>query len=140
MRTIGIAPLQQTAALPTCSYQISARPTRTIGRRSRRSCTMDGFLCKGTGQNGRSSIRKVKLDTGEVVQKRDLPAELALWRGSITDVWQRDLIQLTWRSHVAFVYDRTTFEPTEAVSYRRRRLGPDSQRHRAVDGAKPGTH
>src|SRR5262245_58460672 len=29
---------------------------------------LDGFLYEGTGLNGRSSIRKVRLETGEVVQ------------------------------------------------------------------------
>lgn len=32
----------------------------------------DGFLYEGTGLNGGSSIRKVRLETGEVVQKRDI--------------------------------------------------------------------
>ena len=35
---------------------------------------LDGFLYEGTGLNGRSSIRKVKLETGEVVQRRDVIA------------------------------------------------------------------
>src|SRR5579862_860489 len=36
---------------------------------------VDGFLYEGTGQNGQSSIRKVKLETGEVVQRRDIAAQ-----------------------------------------------------------------
>jgi len=35
----------------------------------------DGFLFEGTGKNGHSSIRKVKLETGEVVQHRDIAPE-----------------------------------------------------------------
>src|SRR5438067_6457628 len=35
----------------------------------------DGFLYEGTGLNGRSSIRKVKIETGEVVQQRALAAQ-----------------------------------------------------------------
>src|SRR5882724_13483355 len=35
----------------------------------------DGFLYEGTGRNGHSSIRKLHLETGEVVQHVDLPAE-----------------------------------------------------------------
>src|SRR5438128_11441424 len=34
-----------------------------------------GFLYEGTGLNGHSSIRKVRLDTGEVVQRRAVAAE-----------------------------------------------------------------
>jgi glutamine cyclotransferase len=75
---------------------------------------LDGFLYEGTGQNGQSSIRKVKLETGEVLQKRDVPAEHF---GEGITVWKNDLIELTWRTHVAFVYDRVTFEPKNRFSY-----------------------
>ncbi len=53
---------------------------------------VDGILYEGTGLNGRSSIRKVKLETGEVVQKRDLAR--AYFGEGIT-IWNTDLIQLT---------------------------------------------
>lgn len=36
----------------------------------------NGFLYEGTGLNGHSSLRKVRLETGEVIEKRDLPPEL----------------------------------------------------------------
>src|SRR5713226_9130145 len=75
---------------------------------------VDGVLYDGTGLNGRSSIRRVKLETGEVLQKRDLPAEHF---GEGITVWKNDLIELTWQTHVAFVYDRTTFEPKKQFSY-----------------------
>src|ERR1700704_3365525 len=32
----------------------------------------DGFLYESTGLNGKSSIRKVKIETGEVVQQRNI--------------------------------------------------------------------
>jgi glutaminyl-peptide cyclotransferase len=76
---------------------------------------VDGFLYEGTGLNGRSSIRKVNLETGEVVQKRDLAK--AYFGEGIT-IWKSDLIQLTWQSNVAFVYDKTTFEPRRSFKYR----------------------
>ena len=76
---------------------------------------VDGFLYEGTGLNGRSSIRKVQLETGEVVQKRDLAR--AYFGEGIT-VWKSDLIQLTWQSNVAFVYDKTTFAPRRTFKYR----------------------
>src|SRR5262245_38625615 len=60
----------------------------------------NGFLYEGTGLNGQSSIRKVKLETGEVLQKRNLAR--AYFGEGIT-IWKNDLIQLTWQSNVAFV-------------------------------------
>jgi len=76
---------------------------------------VDGFLYEGTGLNGSSSIRKVKLETGEVVQRRDLAR--AYFGEGIT-VWKTDLIQLTWQSQVAFVYDNKTFAPRRSFKYK----------------------
>src|SRR6266581_2465920 len=75
---------------------------------------IDGALYEGTGLNGRSSIRKVKLETGEVLQKRDITAQ---YFGEGITIWKNDLIELTWQSGVAFVYDRATFEPKKQFSY-----------------------
>ena len=75
---------------------------------------VDGVFYEGTGLNGHSSIRKVKIDTGEVLQKRDVPAE---YFGEGITVWKNELIELTWRSQIALVYDRGTFEPQRTFSY-----------------------
>src|SRR5438093_11429319 len=75
---------------------------------------VDGALYEGTGLNGRSSIRKVELETGKVLQRRNVSDEHF---GEGITVWKSDLIELTWQSHVAFVYDRTTFEPKKRFSY-----------------------
>ena len=75
---------------------------------------IDGALYEGTGLNGRSSIRKVKLETGEVLQKYDLTAQ---YFGEGITVWKNDLIELTWQSGIAFVYDKTTFQPRRRFNY-----------------------
>ncbi len=76
---------------------------------------VDGVLYEGTGLNGRSSIRKVDLETGKVLQQRALPPEHF---GEGITVWKNDLIELTWQTHVAFVYDKSTFDPKKRFSYR----------------------
>lgn len=75
---------------------------------------VDGVFYEGTGLNGHSSIRKVKIETGEVLQKRDVPPEHF---GEGITVWKNELIELTWRSQVALVYDRSTFEPKRTFAY-----------------------
>jgi glutaminyl-peptide cyclotransferase len=75
---------------------------------------VDGAFYEGTGLNGHSTIRKVELETGKVLQKRDVPSE---YFGEGIVVWNNNLIEITWQSHVAFVYDRTTFEPRKQFSY-----------------------
>ena len=67
---------------------------------------VDGHLFESTGQNGRSSLRMVDLYTGQVLQKHDLPAEY--FGEGLTD-WGSTLIQLTWKTHKGFVYDRFSF-------------------------------
>ncbi|HEX7138444.1 MAG TPA: glutaminyl-peptide cyclotransferase [Vicinamibacterales bacterium] len=114
MRPIGFAPSPQMANLPTFGYTIQRVFPHDPKAFTQGLQYVDGFLYEGTGQHGESSIRKVKLETGEVLQKRDVPAE---YFGEGIAVWKNDLIELTWQSHVAFVYDRTTFEPKKRFSY-----------------------
>src|SRR5215467_12570188 len=114
MRPIGFAPSSQFADLPVFGYQIQRVFPHDPKAFTQGLQYVDGFLYEGTGQHGESSIRKVNLDTGEVLQRRDVPAEHF---GEGITVWKNDLIELTWQSHVAFVYDRTTFEPKKQFSY-----------------------
>ena len=74
----------------------------------------DGIFYEGTGLNGRSSIRKVKLETGEVLERRDVPSQ---YFGEGITIWNGELFQLTWRSQTAFTYDRATFAPKKTFSY-----------------------
>lgn len=66
----------------------------------------DGFLYEGTGEYGKSSLRKVKLATGEVLQEQKLNDRLF---GEGIAIWKDDIIQLTWKSRQALVYDLETF-------------------------------
>jgi glutamine cyclotransferase len=74
----------------------------------------NGFLYEGTGLNGRSSLRKVRLENGDVVQRVDLGAEF--FGEGITIVKDR-VLQLTWTSEVGFVYDLNSFHLLRKFSY-----------------------
>ncbi len=75
---------------------------------------VDGHLYESTGLNGQSSLRMVDLATGQVLQKHDVPSEY--FGEGLTD-WGSTLIQLTWISHKAFVYDRFSFSLLKTFSY-----------------------
>ena len=75
---------------------------------------VDGFLYEGTGNHGESSIRKVRLETGEVLQKRDLPRQ---YFGEGIVVRKDELVQLTYKTEIGFVYDRQTFAPKRTFKY-----------------------
>jgi glutamine cyclotransferase len=74
----------------------------------------DGFLFESTGLNGRSTLRKVKLETGEVVRQVRLDAQY--FAEGLTD-WKDHLVQLTWQSQLGFVYDLATFASRRTFGY-----------------------
>jgi len=75
----------------------------------------DGVLYEGTGLNGRSGIRKVKLENGEVLQVQALEQR---YFGEGIALVGDSIVQLTWQSGVGFVYDKTTFQRTRTFNYR----------------------
>jgi glutamine cyclotransferase len=75
---------------------------------------LNGVFYEGTGLNGESTIRKVEVDTGKVLQKAALPQEY--FGEGITVVGDR-LIELTWTTGVGFVYDLKTFHPLQTFRY-----------------------
>jgi glutamine cyclotransferase len=74
----------------------------------------DGFLYESTGLNGRSTLRKVRLKTGEVVKKRTIDAKY--FAEGLT-AWGNRLIQLTWKSNTGFTYDLETFVLQKTFRY-----------------------
>jgi len=74
----------------------------------------DGFLYESTGLAGKSELRKVRLETGEVVERRAVDAEH--FAEGLADVGDR-LFQLTWRSGIGFVYGLRDFEPQGTFRY-----------------------
>jgi glutamine cyclotransferase len=74
----------------------------------------DGFLYEGTGLNGHSSIRKVRLETGEVLQRADLSPEFF---GEGITIFKNQLLQLTWKSQTGFVYTINDFKVQRRFSY-----------------------
>lgn len=74
----------------------------------------DGFLYESTGEKHRSSLRKVELETGKVVQKFDLPPDdfgegISLINGKI--------YQLTWQQGLCRVFDAKTFKVLKEMHY-----------------------
>lgn len=74
----------------------------------------DGFLFESTGRNGRSDLRKVQLETGEVIQQESVDSRY--FAEGLTD-WGGQLIQLTWQSNTGFMYDLATFKLHRTFRY-----------------------
>ncbi len=68
---------------------------------------VDAELYEGTGQYGQSTLRKVELETGKVLQQVSLDQHFF---GEGIAVWDQRIYQLTWQSALGIVYDRESFK------------------------------
>lgn len=75
---------------------------------------LKGVLFESTGLNGRSSLRRVDLPTGRVLQKIDVSAQY--FAEGMTVLGDR-IYQLTWQSQKGFVYDLETFKLQREFTY-----------------------
>jgi glutamine cyclotransferase len=74
-----------------------------------------GFLYEGTGLNGRSWLRKVKLETGEVLQQINLDPQ---YFGEGITVLNQQIVELTWKTETGFVYEQGSFRRMRSFDYR----------------------
>lgn len=96
------APVATTTDIPVYSYEVVHVYPHDRGAFTEGLFFRDGFLYESTGMNGASSVRKVELKSGRVVQQHDLPQ--AFFGEGIVD-WKNKLIAVTWRTQHGFVLD-----------------------------------
>ena len=99
---------------PVYGCRVVGRYRHDVGAFTQGLVFEGGFLYEGTGGYGYSTIRKVGLTTGAVVQSRKLADEY--FGEGIAIVGER-IIQLTWKSGVGFVYDKETFGLVKEFTY-----------------------
>jgi len=75
---------------------------------------LNGYLYESTGLEAHSTIRKVRLETGAIIQKVDIPPE---YFGEGIVAWGGHLISLTWKAQLGFVFDLATFKLQREFSY-----------------------
>lgn len=74
----------------------------------------NGFLYESTGLYAESTLRRVQLETGNVLQSYSLPDQ---YFGEGITIFGDNIIQLTWQSNKGFVYDKHSFELLREFSY-----------------------
>jgi len=72
------------------------------------------YFYESTGLYGRSSLRKVEIQTGNVLQKYDLPND---YFGEGITIFKDSIYQLTWKEQTGFIYDQETFQLIDTFSY-----------------------
>src|SRR5262245_28601833 len=111
---LSAAPAQSARGAPVNGYEVvnvypHDRDAFTQGLLFR-----EGVLYESTGLNGKSSLRKVELATGKVLQQ--IPIDSRYFAEGLTD-WGSRLMQLTWNTNVGFVYDLASFKQLQTFSY-----------------------
>ena len=107
-------PLPAPAATPVQGYKVVKAYPHDPEAFTQGLFFHDGFLYESTGLHGRSSIRKVEIETGRVVQAVQLPDEFF---GEGIARWGDRLIGITWQEQTAFVLDLKTFKLWRKFSY-----------------------
>ena len=74
----------------------------------------DGYLYESTGRNGKSSLRKVELETGKVVQRLGIGQQ---YFAEGLAAFGSQLVQLTWETNIGWVYDRSTFKQIRTFTF-----------------------
>ena len=96
------------STIPTVyGYEIVKTYPHDPGAFSQGLAIVDGQLYEGTGQRGRSFLRKVDLETGKVLQQVSLDRRFF---GEGITVWGQRIYQLTWQAGLGIVYDKETFK------------------------------
>ena len=75
---------------------------------------INGKLYEGTGQEGRSSLREVELQTGNVLKKVDVPEP---YFAEGIALLNNKVYQLTWQHQVGFIYNADNFEQIGKFNY-----------------------
>jgi len=74
----------------------------------------DGVLYESAGLYGDSTLRKVELESGDILQIYRLEEDFF---GEGITIYDNRIIQLTWKSNLGFVYDKDSFEPLQEFGY-----------------------
>lgn len=111
---ILLVPLEVVAAVPVYEADIVNAFPHDPSAFTEGLFYLNGFLYESTGLENHSSIRKVRLETGAVLQKIDIPAQ---YFGEGIVNWHDHLISLTWQSHVGFVFGLATFKRQREFHY-----------------------
>lgn len=74
----------------------------------------DGFLYETTGRRGQSTLRKVAIKTGEILQKIDLDKK---YFGEGMTIFDNKIYWLTWQARKGFIYDLETFKQINEFNY-----------------------
>lgn len=112
--TQTVAPSSTVYNIPVYTYRVVASYPHDRMAFTQGLVVEDAVLYEGTGLYGRSTLRRVELETGGILMVRALPANIF---GEGITIYKNKIVQLTWRSNVGFVYSKDSFELLQEFYY-----------------------
>jgi glutaminyl-peptide cyclotransferase len=110
----GSSQFVEAGAIPVIGYQIvNVYPHSSLAF-TQGLVYDEGVLYEGTGLYGRSTLRRVDLETGRVLQQTNLESNLF---GEGVALWKDRIIQLTWQSGLGLVYGKENMTGIGNFSY-----------------------
>jgi len=110
----GSSHLVEAGAIPVLGYQIINVYPHNSFAFTQGLAYDEGVLYEGTGLYGRSSLRRVDLETGRILQQTNLKSTLF---GEGVAIWKDRIIQLTWQSGMGLVYGKENMTGISNFSY-----------------------
>jgi len=101
------------AAIPVLGHRIVAEYPHDPRAFTQGLFWLDGSLYESTGHVGQSTLRRVNLEDGRVLQRIDIPGVFG--EGSVN--WGNEIISITWRDGIGYRWDRATFRQLGTFTY-----------------------
>ena len=101
-------------AIPVYGVQVVRTTPHDINAFTEGLFFLNGYFYESTGLDGHSSVRKVKVETGQVLQRANLPPEMF---GEGIAPWHGNLVGLTWKSQIGYVLDLDSFDTKGKFGY-----------------------
>ena len=117
--TTLVAPVATAAAvsakpIPVYGVQVVKSTPHDINAFTEGFFYLNGYFYESTGLDGHSTVRKVKIETGQVVQRATLPPDMF---GEGIAPWHGRLVGLTWKAQKGYVLDLDSFDTKGEFGY-----------------------
>ena len=114
LASVSPVPRAHTSQAPSARYEVVRSYPHDPEAFTQGLTFVDGVLYESTGLKGRSTVRKVQLENGEVLQIQRVPDQ---YFGEGIAVWRDRIFHLTFQSKIGFIYDRVSFDRVGTFSY-----------------------
>ncbi|WP_233840014.1 glutaminyl-peptide cyclotransferase [Dyella sp. 2HG41-7] len=104
----------QNAGIPIYGYKVVRTYPHDTSAYTEGFFYLNGYFYEGTGTEGESTVRKVDMETGKVLQKIDIPPPDY---GEGIVAWKNKLIELTWQQQHGYIYDLHSFKRIGEFKY-----------------------